>query len=235
MVTMARIGDRVGRQAQPLTHDEVARLPGACASCLFWEHGVRCPSPRTAAIPGWERIASPPDAAERKRAWVAERERDRGPPGRVVEVDGEVVAYALFGPSTAFARPGPSVPRPSRDALLFATAWVRPTEREAGIGKRLVRSAIKDAIRLGLPAVEAYGDRRFLDRSCVLPASWLLHAGFRVHLEHPRTPSFRLEVRRALRWGNELEHAWEEVLGRLPKRVPVGEPAQPCVQRTTRR
>lgn len=233
MSTMLRSGDRVGARARPLTRDTVGGLPDGCASCLFWELGTRCPSPRTAAIPGWTRTPSPRDPGERKRAWVSDREQTHGPPGRVVEVDGEVVAYALFAPSATFARPGATVPRSSRDALLLATVWVRATEREAGIGLRLVRSAIKEAIHLGLPAVEAYGDRRFLERSCLLPASWLLHTGFRVQSEHVRTPLFRLEVRRAVRWSDPFEHAWEEVLGRLPRRVPSREPVQPSIGRST--
>ncbi len=230
---MLRSNDRVGRRATPLTSESVDRLPSGCSSCLFWELGARCPSPRTTSIPGWTRFPNPPDPLAKKRSWVAVREQDHGPPGRVVEIDGEVVGYALFAPSTAFARPGVSVPRASRDALLLATVWVRPTEREAGIGQNLVRSAIKEAMRLGLPAVEAYGDRRFLERACVLPASWLLHAGFRVQGEHVRTPLFRLDVRRAVRWSDPLEHAWEEVLGRLPRRVPSGEPVQPSIGRSS--
>jgi GNAT superfamily N-acetyltransferase len=232
---MARISDRVGHHVRALSREDIARLPGSCGGCLFWELGTACPSPRTTSIPGWSRIAMPRRPAEHKAAWIADQETATGPPGRVIEVDGEVVAYALFAPSSAFARPGPTVPRASRDALLLATLWVRPTEREAGIGRRLVRSAIKDAIRLHLPAVEAYGDRRFLDRACLLPAQWLLHAGFRVQSEHPRTPLFRLEVRRALRWSDPLEHAWEEVLGRLPQRLPAREPAQPSVRQSTTR
>ena len=232
---MPRIGSKAGQRAQPLTRENVDRLPGACGGCLFWEFGARCPSPRTTAITGWTRVPVPLEPAAHKEAWVAAREQELGPPGRIVEIDGEVVAFALFAPATAFPRPGATVPRASRDALLLATTWVRPTEREAGIGKRLVRSAIKDAIRLNLPAVEAYGDRRFYDRACLLPAQWLLHAGFRVQAEHPRTPLFRLEVRRALRWGDGLEQAWEEVLGRLPQRAPAREPVQPSVGRSTTR
>ncbi len=228
---MARIGDRVGKQARALVAEDAGRLPGDCADCVFWELGARCPAPRTAAIPGWFRVAPPRDARAHKRAWIEERERSTGAPGRLIEVEGEIAGYALFAPAPTFTRPGATVPRASADAVLLATAWVRSTEREAGIGRRLIRSAVKDAIRLHLPAVEAYGDRRFLERSCLLPASWLLHAGFAVHREHPRTPLFRLDVRRAVRWPGSLEHAWEEVLGRLPAPAPSREPVQPVIRR----
>jgi hypothetical protein len=84
---------------------------------------------------------------------------------------------------------------------------------------------LKEAIRLDAPAVEAYGDRRWRERSCVLPATWLLHEGFEVHREHPRTPLFRVDTKRTVRWAESVEHAWEEILGRLPRgvRVPVPE------------
>jgi GNAT superfamily N-acetyltransferase len=230
---MPRIGDRVGRRERPLTGEDVQRLPEGCSTCLFWELGTACPAPRTTALPGWRRIATPSRPDIRKQAWVSARVQEDGPPGRIVEIDDEVVAYVLFGPSASFAVPGATVPRPSREALLLATLWVRPTEREAGIGRLLVRSAIKEAVRLGRPAVEAYGDRRFFERGCVLPAFWLLHEGFRVHAEHPRTPLFRLDVRRTARWTDSLENAWEEVLGRLPHPSPARDPVQGSVGRTS--
>jgi hypothetical protein len=50
--------------------------------------------------------------------------------------------------------------------------------------------------------------------------TWLLHEGFEVHREHPRTPLLRLDVKRTVRWAESLEHALEEVLGALPRRLP---------------
>ena len=144
-------------------------------------------------------------------------------------VDGEVVAYALFGPAGQFPSRPALTPPASDDALLLATVWVSAVHRDGGLGRLLVQASIKDAVRLGLRAVEAYGDRRWMERGCLLPATWLLHEGFEVHREHPRTPLFRLDTRRTLRWSESLEHALEEVLGRLPGRVaapaPVAEAA----------
>ena len=212
------------RRAVPLTGEEVDRLPGSCSTCLFWELGAPCPDARTvAALAGVLGRTQPSDPATRKEAWVAARVQEGTPPGRVVLVDHEVVAYAMFAPANAFPRRGPTVPATSPDALLLATVWVNPVHREAGIGRLLVQAALKEAIRLDLPAVEAYGDRRWRERACVLPATWLLHEGFQIHHEHPRAPLFRLDTRRTARWAESLEHAWEEVLGRLPKRVPIGE------------
>jgi GNAT superfamily N-acetyltransferase len=212
------------RRAVPLTGDEVPLLPAPCSSCLFWELGAPCPQPRTTPVfAGAVGAERPTDPLTRKQAWVSTQVQDGSPPGRVLLVDGAVAGYALFGPARVFPRRGPTVPRVSPDALLLATVWVDPTHREVGLGRLLVQAAIKEAIRIDAAAVEAYGDRRWQERSCILPATWLLHEGFEVHREHPRTPLLRLEAKRTVRWAESLEHALEEILGRLPRRVPVGE------------
>jgi GNAT superfamily N-acetyltransferase len=214
----------VHRRAIPLTGDEVEQLPGPCAACLFWELGAACPDRRAGAVlVGRVGVVQPSQPLTRKQAWISARVQEGTPPGRVVLVDGELAAYALFAPSRAFAPRQLPVPAASPDALLLATVWVQPVHREAGLGRLLVQAAIKEAIRLDAPAVEAYGDRRWQERACVLPATWLLHEGFEVHREHPRSPLFRIDTKRTLRWAESLEHAWEEVLGHLPRRVPVAE------------
>jgi GNAT superfamily N-acetyltransferase len=220
------------RRVLPLTGDEVERLPSTCSTCLFWELGAPCPEPRSRGVlPGRGNGVQPTDPSVRKQAWVSAQVQDGGPPGRLVVVDGEVVAYSLVAPAAAFAPRARSVPAPSDDALLLATLWVHPVHREAGIGRLLVQAAVREAVRRHAPAVEAYGDRRWRERACVLPATWLLHEGFEVHREHTRTPLFRVETRRTVRWAESLEHAWEEVLGRLPgtspapERVPRGVPS----------
>jgi GNAT superfamily N-acetyltransferase len=214
----------VARRASVLTGDEVERLPGPCATCLFWELGTPCPDPRAGTVlAGGRGALQPSEPSTRKQAWVSARVQEGTPPGRVVVVDGEVVAYASFAPSGTYAPRRPTVPPASPDALLLATVWVRPVHREVGIGRLLVQAAIKEAIRLGAPALEAYGDRRWQERACVLPATWLLHEGFEVHREHLRSPLFRIDTKRTLRWTDSLEHAWEEVLGHLPRRVPAPE------------
>jgi len=215
----------MARRAVPLTGDEVEQLPASCATCLFWELGAAGPDPRAAAVPpGRDGTPNPSDPLTRKQAWVSARVQEGTPPGRVAMVDGEVVGYALFAPAPTFAARRATVPAVSPDALLLATVWVQPVHREGGLGRLLVQAALKEAIRLDTPAVEAYGDRRWRERTCVLPATWLLREGFEVHREHPRTPLFRIDTKRTVRWAESLEHAWEEVLGHLPRRSPVPAP-----------
>jgi GNAT superfamily N-acetyltransferase len=215
----------MARRTSPLTGDLVDSLPGPCRSCLFWEFGAACPDPRTVPVPaanGGRSTRSEPTI--RKQAWVSARVEEGTPPGRVVRVDGTVAGYALFAPAHTFVHRRPPTPTPSPGAVLLATLWVRPEWRQHGLGRLLLQHAIKDAIRLDAPAVEAYGDRRWLERRCVLPATWLLHEGFEVHREHPRTPLLRVDTKRTLRWAESFEHAWEEVLGRLPRPVRVPAP-----------
>ncbi len=213
------------RQLRPLASDDLAVLPAGCRTCLFWELGTPAPDDRAVGVlVGAPREDPPARPVERKRAWVSSRVQDGAPPGRVALVAGVVAGYALFGPSRSFARRRPPVPATSQDAVLLATMWVDPGHRDGGIGRLLVQAAIKEALRLDLAAVEAYGDRRFHERSCVLPAMWLLHEGFEVHREHPRTPLFRMDVRRTVRWAGSLEHALEGVLEHLPRRGPVPVP-----------
>lgn len=215
----------MARLVRPLVSDDLALLPAGCRACLFWELGTPAPDDRAVGVlVGAPREDLPARPAARKRAWVATQVEHGAPPGRVAWVDGELAGYALFGPSRTFARRRPPVPATSPDAVLLATLWVDPAHRDGGIGRLLVQAAIKEALRLDLAAVEAYGDRRFHERSCVLPAMWLLHEGFVVHREHPRTPLFRSDVRRTVRWAGSLEHALEGVLEHLPRRTPAPVP-----------
>lgn len=208
----------VTRRVSSLTGGDTDHLPGRCGECVFWELGAGCPRPTRDVMPATSPALTEPST--RKQAWISAQIQAGVSAGCVVTAGGGVAAYALFSPSGAFARRGPLIPRTSRDALHLATAYVDPSHRGAGIGRILVHAAVREAIRLRLAAVEVYGDRGFRERGCVLPATWLLHEGFDVYREHPRTPLLRLEVRRTVRWADSLEHALEEVLGRVPPLVP---------------
>lgn len=208
------------RRVRPLDGEAMEALPDRCRACLFWELGR--PRPDVAAPGQDDELAGDPHVA--KQAWCTNQVLAGRPPGRVVWVDEELAAYALFGPSSEFAPRREPVPRVSRDALLLATLWVNPPHRERGVGRVLVQAAVKEALRLGLPAVEVYGDRRWRESDCVLPVTWLLHEGFEVATEHPRYPLLRIDARRTVRWTEALEHAVEEVLDRIPRRQPSPAP-----------
>lgn len=194
-------------RAAPLTGARLEALPDDCRSCLFWERG--------GAVGG-----GGADDRVRKEAWVTDRELSDGAPGRVVVRADRVVGHAVFGPPGAF-RPRPPLEGPAAtdDALLLATVWVDPTQRNTGVGRLLVQAAVKEAHHRDLEAVQAWGDRSFRESRCVLPLTWLLHQGFVVATEHPRRPLLRLEVSRTARWADALGHAVDEVRDLLPRRV----------------
>ncbi len=205
----------------PLVSDVLGALPDRCRECLFWELGHPRPDPRTKRVV--DELAGDPKVS--KHAWCASQGLDAGAPGRVIHRDEKVVAYALFAGPGEFSPRRPPIPATSDDALVLATIWVERAWREQGLARQLVQATIKEAMHRGLPAVEAYGDRRHRDSDCVLPAIYLLHEGFVVHREHPRHPLFRLDVKRTARWTKDLEATWDGVRERLPRRVGAPAPA----------
>jgi len=228
------------RRPVPLTGEDVAHLPPGCADCLFWELGGPCPQPRSPTVlGGLAPTVSPEEATRparaRKRAWVSAQVHEHGPPGARIEVvtapgtpreRTRTAAFALFAPADRFAPRGGAAPRTSPGAMLLATVWVDDVHRGHGLGRLLLQAALRETLRQDRPALEAYGDRRFRERSCLLPATWLLHEGFAVHREHPRVPLFHLDVRRVARWAESLEHAVEEVLAHLPRQSPAPVPTR---------
>jgi len=209
----------VTRRCQPLVADALELLPERCRRCLFWELGSARPAEDAAPAEVHEQHV-------RKQAWVASRELEDGPPGTILRQDGRVVGWALHAPARTFAPRAASVPAADPDALLLATAWLHPDVRATGLGRVLLQAVLRDAISRDLGAVEAYGDRRAREWDCVLPTTWLLHEGFEVAAEHPRYPLLRLETRRTVRWAASLEHAAQELLGRVAPR-PVPETSGP--------
>lgn len=205
-----------GRRVQPLTGELLEQLSAPCRSCLFWERGEAPPSDRTRA----EDLAA---GLVRKQAWVSARLQEGRAPGRAVQVDGMLAGWVLFAPGADLAGAPPAAPLLSPDALQLATLFVDPRMRGHGLGRLLLHAAVREAVRAELAAVEVYADRRWRDRGCLLPATWLLREGFEVHREAPRVPLLRLEVRRTVRWAPSLEAALEEVLRRLPRPVPAPE------------
>ncbi len=217
----------MGRQVLALTGDLVELLPEPCRTCLFWELGGPCPDRRSnPAVPPRQAVVAPTRPLVRKQAWVSAVVQDGQPAGWVVRVEGEVVAHVLAAPSARFAPRALGLPSASPDALLLASVWVQPHWRGRGIGRLLVRATLKDALRHGCRRVEAFGDRRWREQACALPAGWLLGEGFDVEMEHPRTPLFAIELGRTVRWAESLEQALGEILVPRPARARVTGPAR---------
>jgi len=208
----------MGVRTVPLVGDLLDDLPPRCRSCVFWELGAERPGagPQDEARAAGDRV--------RKQGWVTAQALEGTQPGVQLRDGDHRLGYALFGLARTLAPRGGTVPSTGADVLVLATAWVAPEARGRGHGRLLVQAAVREAIRLELEAVEAYGDRRAREWDCVLPAGWLLHEGFEVAVEHPRYPLLRLETSRVTRWAESLEHAVEEMLGRTRAR-PAWQPS----------
>lgn len=202
------------RHVVALTGEVWETLDAPCRTCLFWELGEQ---------PGGAGCDEDRQAM-RKQAWTTARLRAGDAPGRAVVVDGKVAGFALFAPVLDMERAPGGMPPGHDDALLLATIWLDPTQRNNGFGRLLVQTAIKEAIRLRLGAVEVRADRRWRSEGCVLPITWLLHEGFEIVEEHVRWPLLRLDVAKTVRWTESVEHAVEEVLSLLPGRTTAPRP-----------
>ena len=223
----------MARRLDRLTLDNLSDLPTGCASCVFWElDAVR----RQRALDAGE-------TACEKEAWVSRVLLEWGSCGRIAYVDGEPAGYVLYAPPVHLPGADTFATAPvSEDAVLLATAMVRPDYAGQGLGRVLMQTVVKDLVkRGGIRALEAIGDTRAPNKrawsrsdehgGCVLPADYLLRVGFKTHRPHPRYPRMRLELRTALTWRDEVETALERLLGVVrPARRPVPEPSRRVVR-----
>lgn len=206
----------MSRQLRDLTSANLAHLPEACRSCVFWEVGSAARGP------------CGPEGRNGKEAWLHATQLEWGAPGKVVYVDEQPAAYGLFAPGPHFPRVRHLGHAPSDDALLLATLWVEPDLREAGLARVLVHALLRETHRRGLRALEAYGVRSGpLPASCLLPEGFLLANGFTVLHEHAEHPLLRLDLRQTARWQESVSSALESVLGALSRRERAPAPAGP--------
>lgn len=197
-----------------LTLDNLARLPGDCATCTFWEFDPV----RRQQIRGHE--------AEEKAAWLSAMLRDWGSVGRVVTVDDQVVGHLLWAPALHLPGSQSFATAPvSSDAVLLATGYIDPEYRGQGLARVLIQSMAKDLIKHGgIGAVEAFGALRPDPSNCVLPVDFLLAVGFKTHREHPAYPRMRMDLRTTITWREEFEAAAERLFGVVTKKRPAPRP-----------
>jgi hypothetical protein len=198
----------MGRRLVPLTLDNLKDLPKRCRSCVFWELD---PVSGEAAVKG----GTP---ALEKEAWISAVLLDWGSCGRVVYVDEVPAGFVLYAPpayvprSTAF----PTSPV-SPDAVQLMTALLMPGYQQQGLGRVMVQTVAKDVLRRGFKAIEAFGDARWKEPACVLPADYLTAVGFKTVRPHPAHPRLRLELRTTLSWKEDVELALDRLLGAVQK------------------
>src|SRR5690606_33183953 len=86
-----------------------------------------------------------------------------------------------------------------------------------GLGRVMVETVAKDLLRRGFKAIEAFGDARWKEPACVLPADHLLAVGFKTVRQHHAHPRLRLELRSTLSWKEDVEMALDRLLGAVQK------------------
>ncbi len=201
----------MGRKIERLTVDHLARLPGGCGECVFWE----LDPVRRDAVRGHE--------AEEKAAWVSMVLREWGSCGVVAVVDGDVVGHLIWAPPVLVpAADGFATAPISSDAVILTSAHVDVQHRGGGIGRMLVQGMAKDLILSGgVKAIEAFGDTRGRAGHCVVPADFLLAVGFSTHRAHSVNPRMRMDLRTTVSIREELEKGLERLLGQVTRPAPA--------------
>ncbi|OIK23852.1 GNAT family N-acetyltransferase [Streptomyces malaysiense] len=198
----------MGRRLVPLTLDNLQDLPQRCRSCVFWELD---PVSGEAAVKGGT-------SAVEKESWISAVLLDWGSCGRVVYVDDAPVGYVLYAPPAYVPRSAAFPTSPvSPDAVQLITAFIKPGYQGQGLGRVLVQTVAKDLLRRGFKAIEAFGDARWKEPACLLPADHLLAVGFKTVRQHPVHPRLRLELRSTLSWKEDVEMAIDRLLGAVQK------------------
>ncbi|MEU9356593.1 GNAT family N-acetyltransferase [Streptomyces sp. NPDC051840] len=198
----------MGRRLVPLTLDNLPDLPERCRACVFWELD---PVSGKAAVKAGR-------AGLEKEAWISAVLLEWGSCGRVVYVDDVPAGFVLYAPpayvprSTAF----PTSPV-SPDAVQLMTALIVPEFQGQGLGRVMVQTVAKDLLRRGFKAIETFGDARWKEPACLLPAEHLLAVGFKTVRPHATHPRLRLELRTTLSWKEDVELALDRLLGAVQK------------------
>jgi len=168
-----------------------------------------------------ERAQQSGDPALEKEAWISAALLEWGSCGKIAYVDGVPAGFVLYAPPLYVPRSVAFPTSPvSADAVLLMTAFITSEFSGAGLGRMLVQGMAKDLTRRGVRAIEAFGDLKWEEPSCVLPAEYLLAVGFKTVRPHLRYPRLRLELKTALSWREDVEVALERLLGSMtPERA----------------
>ncbi|WP_326698649.1 GNAT family N-acetyltransferase [Streptomyces sp. NBC_01754] len=198
----------MGRRLVPLTVDNLSDLPRRCRSCVFWELDP---------VSGEAAVEAGRTEAE-KESWISAVLLEWGSCGRVVYVDDVAAGYVLYAPPAYVPRATAFPTSPvSPDAVQLMTALMLPGFQGQGLGRVMVQTVVKDLLRRGFRAIEAFGDARWKEPACVLPADHLLAVGFKTVRPHPAYPRLRLELRTTLSWKEDVELALDRLLGAVQK------------------
>jgi GNAT superfamily N-acetyltransferase len=201
----------LSRRLASITLDNLDDLPFRCRRCVFWELDPV----------GYAQAHEEGDPALEKESWISSVLLEWGSCGKIAYVDGAAAGYMLYAPPYLVPRSVAFPTSPvSADAVLLMTAHVLGEFAGGGLGRMLVQGAAKDMTRRGVKAIEAFGDLKWKEPSCIVPADYLLAVGFKTVRQHLRYPRLRLELKTALSWREDVEVALERLLGSMtPERA----------------
>lgn len=205
----------MSRRLTQLTLDNLDDLPDTCRSCIAWEL-----DPVSACG-----IDTADEARQEKETWVARTLLQWGSCGLLAHVDDHLAGYLTYAPGGFVPRSMSFPTSPvSPDAVLLMTGGVLARHRGAGIARMLAQGVAKDLTRRGIRAIECFATMHGPGRGdptadlgcvpgCLLPAPFLLAIGFKTIRPHRDTPRLRLDLRSAVSWREDVEHALERILG----------------------
>ncbi len=202
---------QVPRRLVNVTLDNLDDLPHRCRRCAFWELDPV----------GFTRAQDAGDPALEKEAWISSALLEWGSCGKIAYVDSVPAGFVLYAPPQYVPRSIAFPTSPvSADAVLMMTAHIMNEFAGGGLGRMLVQGVAKDLTRRGVKAIEAFGDLRWDEPACVMPAEYLLAVGFKTVRPHHRYPRLRLELKAAVSWREDVEVAIERLLGSMsPERA----------------
>jgi hypothetical protein len=202
---------QVPRRLASVTLDNLDDLPHRCRRCVFWELDPV----------GHSRAQAAGDPALEKEAWISSTLLEWGSCGKIAYVDGVPAGYVLYAPPLYVPRSVAFPTSPvSGDAVMLMTASILDEFTGGGLGRMLIQGVAKDLTRRGVKAIEAFGDLRRDEGSCVLPADYLLAVGFKTVRPHHHFPRLRLELKSTVSWREDVEVALERLLGSMtPERA----------------
>lgn len=196
----------ITRRLTNVTLDNLGDLPRRCRSCVFWELDP---------VAG-QRAGELGDPQLEKEAWVSAALLEWGSCGKICYVEDVPAGYVLYAAPVYVPRSIAFPTSPvSGDAVLLMTAHLVPEFAGQGLGRMLIQAVAKDLLKRDIKAIEAFGDAKWTEPACLVPADFLLAVGFKTIRPHHRYPRLRLDLRSTLTWKEDVEAALEKLLGSM--------------------
>ena len=201
--------------AVDLTLDNLAELPPAVRSCVYWE--LDAPAATRAAANG--------AGALEKEAWFSNTLLEWGTCGKAVYAGGKMAGCAIYAPPAYVPRAGSFPTSPvAADSVILMALMVFPAHRGRGLGRALVQGVARDlALRAAAAcghesarAIEAFGVSANRPpghpvHGCPLPEGFLAATGFATVRSHRTYPRMRLDLRATTGWRADVGQAWNRL------------------------